>query len=108
MFNVDDADTSTSLAVELANLQITGGDSTGSATTEDGGGILNRESLTLVGSTISGNFAADDGGGLFSTGDALNLELTSVDYNSAEDRGGGIFAYGTVNISESSVSGNHD
>ncbi|MBA3483532.1 MAG: hypothetical protein H0T51_17130, partial [Pirellulales bacterium] len=52
VFNIDDADSTTFREVEIAGLALTGGD-----VSFGGGGILNRENLTLADSVITGNAA---------------------------------------------------
>lgn len=74
------------------------------------GGIFNKGTLSLTGSTVSNNRGSSLGGGIFNKG---NLSLTnsivsgnesSTSYSSAY--GGGIFNIGTVTLTGSTVSGN--
>ena len=53
-----------------------------------GGGIANRGTMTLVGSTVAGNSATLDGGGIWSNG-TLTLERSSVSGNTASPGTGG-------------------
>ena len=57
----------------------------------NGGGIVNRGTLTLTNSTVSGNSAGSlgSGGGIFSFG-TLTLTNSTVSGNSAGIHGGGI------------------
>ena len=77
-----------------------------------GGGILNRGILTIENSIISENKVAGDGGGIFNAsnfnapaGD-LSLLDTTISGNRAKDSGGGLFNEGTLNVSNSTISGN--
>ncbi|NER96578.1 MAG: DUF4347 domain-containing protein [Symploca sp. SIO1B1] len=84
----------------------------------DGGGILNRGTLTLNNSTVSGNTATNRGGGIFNFGyeanaATLTLNNSKVSDNIAGSNGGGIFNYGydgadaaRLTLSNSTVSGN--
>jgi hypothetical protein len=78
-----------------------------------GGGILNRGSLTLVGSTVSDNEGATSGGGIYnsSTGTATIRRSTISDNfayypYSRYTRGGGIDNRGTLTLINSTVSNN--
>ena len=62
----------------------------------EGGGILNRGTLTLNHSTVSSN-TATHGGGIYTFG-TLNLNNCSVSGNTATGGGGAIFAYGGTSI----------
>jgi len=96
--------------LELNNTTISGG------VAGNGGGILNRGTLTLNDSTVSGN-SANSGGGIFNYGDGANaatvtLNNSTVSGNSANS-GGGISNLGrnaanaaTVTLNNSTVSGN--
>lgn len=59
IFTIDNGSTSTTIDVTIDGLVITGGSPTG-----NGGGIYNRENLTIKNSTIGGN-TASYGGGIF-------------------------------------------
>lgn len=70
----------------------------------DGGGIYNRNSAELHGTTVSGN-TASHGGGIFNAG-ALALHETTVSTNTATCTGGGIYSVATVLLFDSTISGN--
>jgi hypothetical protein len=77
------------------------------------GGIVNRGTLTLNDSTVSGNFAGhEDGGGIRNEGGTVTLNDSTVSGNHAgcggECRGGGILndTGGTMTLNDSTVSGN--
>ncbi|AFZ51180.1 Cadherin domain-containing protein [Dactylococcopsis salina PCC 8305] len=106
IFNIDDGDNANEVTVTLDGLTVSGGGLTFSSGTVsgDGGGIYNREDLTLTNSTVSDNSALD-GGGIFNDGTA-NVTNSTVSGNSAAFDGGGIFNDGTANVTNSTVSGN--
>jgi len=66
----------------------------GSETNENGGGILNEGTLTLMNSTVSGNSAGDDSG------------CRTDDPALICSEGGGIWNAGTLTLMDSTVSGN--
>jgi len=70
-----------------------------------GGGIYNRDTLTITESTISDNYA-DYGGGIRNDGD-LTITVSTICNNFAADHcGGGIENCGSLTITESTVSNN--
>ena len=71
----------------------------------EGGGISNSGTLTLMNSTVTGN-SADAGGGIWNTGEmTMTLTNSTVTGNSAEV-GGGIWNGGALTLMNSTVSGN--
>jgi len=87
----------------LSDLTISGGSSGAGY----GGGIDNNGSLTVSGSTISGNTAAFSGGGIFNqTGGSLKLIGSTVSGNQATGIGGGIYNNGSLTLTNSTISGN--
>jgi predicted outer membrane repeat protein len=72
----------------------------------NGGGILNRGTLTMTNALVSGNKTSDDGGGIGNLGGVVNLSNTTVSKNKAADDAGGIdndggtLALGAVNVSK--------
>ena len=87
--------------------------SNNTASTGAGGAIINfnpndyfSNSLSVVGSTISGN-AAVIGGGIASAGpDTLSLTNDTFAGNSATGSGGGLYSNGTAMLTACTVSGN--
>ena len=83
------------------------------ASTGAGGAIINfnpsdyfSNSLSVVGSTISGN-AAVTGGGIASAGpDTLSLTNDTIAGNSATGSGGGLYSTGTAMLTDCTISGN--
>jgi hypothetical protein len=76
---------------------------TGEAAIGEGGGIFaNLGSITIDGSTISGNIATGDGGGVWN-GTSLSISNSLVTQNQAGDHGGGVFNQGTFTSSSTSV-----
>ena len=71
-------------SVLLDTMTITGGD----AGSENGGGILNEGSLTLLRSTLTGN-SAENGGGIYTSG-SLKVDNCTIVSNSANNNGGAI------------------
>lgn len=125
VFNIDNG-TSSQLDVIINGLTITGGQSS-----SDGGGILNRENLTVTNSiisdntaafsggiyildgtatvtnsTISGNTATRDGGGISNSNGSATVTNSTISVNTAYF-GGGIFnSNGTTTVTNSTISGN--
>ncbi len=105
--NVDDG------SAGLINVNISGLTLTGGITGGDGGGILNRESLSLIRCVIVGN-QADDGGGIGNFGGTFTIVDSTISGNVAtgiSGGGGGIFNFSsnlarTSFITNSTVSGN--
>ena len=83
------------------------------ASTGAGGAIINynpsdyfSNSLSVVGSTISGN-AAVNGGGIANGGpDTLSLTNDTIAGNSATGSGGGLYSTGTAMLTDCTISGN--
>ena len=95
---VVNVDATGSISVNLSGMTITGGSTTG-----DGGGILNRETLTLTDVTISGN-SAGYGGGLRNF-ETLTVNNSVVANNSA-NYGGGIDSAGALTVTGSKIRDN--
>jgi hypothetical protein len=72
----------------------------------DGGGLFNAGTLTVTGSTLSGNFGTFNNGGGISNYGNLTLTGSSLSGNAATEEGGGISNYGILTLTGSSVSGN--
>ncbi len=88
--------------VTISGVTITGGDNANG----NGGGIdiTRGSSLTLVESTVTGNFARQ-GGGIHNAGD-LTIERSTIDNNQAERKGGGLRDDGTTTIVNSTFNAN--
>jgi hypothetical protein len=72
----------------------------------NGGGMTNVGTLTVTDSTISNNTATQSGGGILNAG-TLTLTNSTVSGNTAgASGGGGIFNSGTATLTNSTVSGN--
>ena len=71
-----------------------------------GGGIVNQATLSLTGSTVSGNRANGDGGGIYNQIDTVTVVNSTITNNTA-GRGGGIFnSFASLTVLSSTVSGN--
>ena len=105
VFSIDDGSTTNRL-VQLHGLTITGG----RADSDSGGGILNRDNLTVTASRIIDNRSLQ-GGGIFNSeffsGGQLTVTRSTISGNIATFVGGGISTYeGRLNVNASTVSGN--
>jgi len=84
----------------------------GAIANDNGAGILNKGSLQLVSSTVTGNIGKfeSSGGGIATESGTLRLEDSTVSGNTLTNgnhKGAGIFAQsGSLTISESTISGN--
>ena len=85
-------------ALTLRGLTLTGGDVDTSISGNAGAGVRNSGTLTLINSTVRGNFAAS-GGGVHNNG-TVSLANSAVSGNTASF-GGGIFSNGTVILTNS-------
>ena len=94
VFNVYDA--ASALNVTISDMTITGGYATDAD--NDGGGIYNRETLTLNKVTITGNEADDRGGGIYNYYGIITAQNSIISQNEASE-GGGIYGFsGTVTL----------
>ena len=101
VFRVDDLDGGMDIDVAFDSIVIRGGD-----TPVDGGGILNRENLTLLDSKITGNIAVR-GGGIYTRNGSLTLTRSAVEENSSRAYGGGLVVRETeLLVSDSAITGN--
>lgn len=112
VFKVDDNNENNQVNVSIEGLTITGGTTSGE---DDGGGIWNRDNLTLKNTVISDNEAADDGGGIRNDGELTIINSTiadnkSLDTTSQTSGGGGLLNTNKdgalVTIINSTFSGN--
>jgi hypothetical protein len=96
VFVIDDGNQGNQIDVIIDGLTITEG-----KTNENGGGIFNRENLTIANSIISDNI----GGGVFSSEGLFKAIETTI----ADNTGVGIGGFnGSLEIIKSSISGNSD
>jgi Ca2+-binding RTX toxin-like protein len=75
----------------------------------DGGGVANTDFavLTIGNSTLDANNAGVRGGGLFHSSASAVIIMDSTISNNSAANGGGIGADGTVQVTESTISGNN-
>jgi CSLREA domain-containing protein len=89
----------------LRGLVITGGitiDPDGTNSDGDGGGILNRGTLTIDRSTITENFSDRDGGGVSNIeSGTLTITDSTISDNRADNGGGGIHNFATLTVTGS-------
>jgi hypothetical protein len=103
VFHINDG-TANDIAVSISGLTLTGGDAP-----IEGGGILNAENLTLTRCMISGNSAQRTGGGISSSGGSLTIVGSTISGNTAvTHHAGGIYSgkYGALTLISSTISGN--
>ncbi|MCU0546205.1 MAG: right-handed parallel beta-helix repeat-containing protein [Oscillatoriaceae cyanobacterium Prado104] len=100
VFNIDNGNAS-QINVSINGLTIAGANTTGL-----GGGILNRENLTVSNSTLRNNVAGE-GGGINNDGGTLTLSDSTLNNNRATTFSGGIDSdRGIATITNSTISGN--
>ncbi|MFB2935939.1 choice-of-anchor Q domain-containing protein [Aerosakkonemataceae cyanobacterium BLCC-F154] len=101
VFNVDDGNNS-QINVTLDGLTIRDGNTTG-----NGGGIFNRENLTISNSAVSNNTAVN-GGGISTNSGTLDIINSRIFANKSNEVGGGVQQLGNaiVNINNSIVNSN--
>jgi predicted outer membrane repeat protein len=75
---------------------------------DTGGGVLNRGSLTIADSVLSGNSAYDGGGAIYNDGTLTATNSSFVNNNTAGNGGGAIFnsLAATATVNGSTFSGN--
>ena len=91
-----------------STFSMSGGEIYGNSVTDEGGAIMNLQTVNITGGSIYNN-EANNGGGITLIGDAkLNMTGGSITGNTAKVTGGGIHAYvqSTVNITGGEVSSN--
>ncbi|MEV7543951.1 hypothetical protein [Streptomyces sp. NPDC089915] len=88
-------------SLTLAGAVVTNGDAP-----DFGGGIANRGTLKVTGSTIRGNHANFSGGIGGGTGSTTTIENSAITNNTANVNGGGVANDGTMTISTSRIIGN--
>jgi predicted outer membrane repeat protein len=91
----------TSSSPILTNTAFTGNEA------DEGGGIYNASTLTVMNSAITANTSNDNGGGIYNTG-ILSVTDSNISDNISGDDGGGIFigSGGNVTMTNSTISGN--
>ncbi|AFZ49765.1 VWD domain-containing protein [Dactylococcopsis salina] len=115
-FSVSDEQTDNPLQVSIEGVTITGGSAVGPddntlTTDRFGGGIFNREILTLTDVAIEGNSAERDGGGIYNDrfGGILTVIDSLISENQTSDQfgnGAGIGNGGTLNLNNTTISTN--
>ncbi|MBI1761527.1 MAG: putative Ig domain-containing protein [Acidobacteria bacterium] len=95
-----------SVTASLNGLTVSGGNGVGSANSGQGGGILNRSTLTLTNCYLTGN-TASTGGGIANRG-SLTILNSTIANNAANgsDAGGGIENDTLMTVTNSTISGN--
>ncbi|HYO24692.1 MAG TPA: choice-of-anchor Q domain-containing protein [Lacipirellulaceae bacterium] len=106
VFLIDNGANASFSDILISNLSIIGADAGGT-----GGGIFNRENLTLASVTLRENYASNLGGGLYHQFGTLEISDSTFSGNTAGNRGGGLFIEGAasgpeVKVSNSTFSGN--
>jgi hypothetical protein len=110
VFLIDDNNDETQLKVKFKGLTITGGSAVGDGENQEdllGGGILNKEQLTVKYSTITENTAQLRGGGIYNDGGQLIVEHSVISKNISEEAsGGGISNTGNLEVNYSIIENN--
>ncbi len=85
---------------------ISGGTISNNTASLQGGGIYNKDIMTIGGTTISGN-QAPQGGGIHNLGPGvITISLSNIQDNIGSQTGGGIHNLGQMTVEGSTVSGN--
>jgi len=107
IFRVDDGSETSIQNVEISELTLTAGNaSTGFGTYRSGGAIWSDESLTITNATIVNNQADGAGGGIATGFGTLSVIGSTISGNSAQLFGGGIQSLAPLLMLNSTVSGN--
>lgn len=106
VFTIEDS-TSDSQAVYISGLTLTGGNGNSATADGRGGCVLNRESLTVNQTIITGCIASGAGGGLWSLGGDLTINESTITENFAGRKGGGLYLRSaTFEINNTTISNN--
>jgi len=89
---------------DSGTVTITGSTVSGN-TAANGGGVYTGDNITLTNSTVSGNTASNIGGGLNSNGGSIYITGGTISGNTAAN-GGGLYGRSTVSLVNTTVSGN--
>ena len=92
MFKIDDNDDQSQITVVIDGVTVTGGSATG------GGGIYNKENLTISNSTINGN-TAYDGGGILNSYSTANITNSIISRHLQKL----CSSYGRIRLSDSCI-----
>jgi predicted outer membrane repeat protein len=106
--NLTVTDSHSGAILNKGTLEVSNSAISGNSAESDGGGIYNDGALEVSDSTISSN-SADNGGGVYNdTGSDLAVSNSTISENEAATAGGGIYngADSTVTVISSTVSGN--
>ena len=90
IFNIDDG-TTAKIAISISGLKLTHG-----ASNSSGGGILNKEALTIANCLLDQNSASGSYGGGISNSGAVTVTNSTLSSNFASNLGGGIYNSGTL------------
>jgi hypothetical protein len=94
--------------IDGSTVSITGSTISGNTATEVGGAIFVVDgTVTLTSSTVVGNTADEDGGGIYSLGGLVTVSNTTITGNAATTAGGAIYSMaGMVALVNSTIAGN--
>lgn len=107
VFLVDDGDNSNAINVEIQGVTISDGNPSNSAQFRNqGGGIFNKENLTITNSTIRNNTALFNAAGIWHDQNQLTIENSTIKDNTAGNFGGGIVAGANLLVTNSTISDN--
>lgn len=93
------------VSATISGLTISGGHPAGG---ENGGGLYNRGTITLVSSSVAGN-TAGQGGGIYNLGGTVTIVSSAIFGNLSNGTfaaGSGIYSTGTLDILDSAISQN--
>ena len=100
VFYIDDGDDLNLSTVELRQLTITGGYTSGGPRIDGGAGVATREMTVMQSVTITGNESTTNGGGLVANGAGeVDVQDSIISGNTAANRGGGVYLRPTTGAS---------
>ncbi|MCA9259668.1 MAG: hypothetical protein KDA61_10735, partial [Planctomycetales bacterium] len=114
VFVLDNGDDDRTARVLLGGMTITGGSIAGDGDDNYGGGILNKENLTIIESYLTGNFASSGGVAVFGERGSVSVVRSLIEGNTTFGNGGGLLngvfdtedANPRMSVENSTITGN--
>ena len=91
----------------ISGITVTGGNAGSDNFAGDGGGIINKGTLVISDSVVTGNSANDFAGGIYNFFGQLSISNSTISFNSVNRLGGGLYVIGgTSSVTNSTINNN--